>query len=165
MKIVHLRLDFIPSGTKAWAFSKRRWCTGSAQSERLILGWTSFIEIQVCFFKSNLAVVISGRQNTYLFFHICQPGIACVGFGLWAMRRRSHGLPNQLTSGHVTCAVRFFSRKFQYIEEDRGNVPYTIYRPVFVSLLWLRTFGLGDLVSLYGRSGCHTTLPSARRST
>jgi hypothetical protein len=38
MKVVRLRLNFIPSGTKALAFSKPWWCTVNAQSERIILG-------------------------------------------------------------------------------------------------------------------------------
>ena len=66
---------------------------------------------------------------------------------VWAVRHRSRGMPNQHTSGHVTCTVRFFSRKFQYIW--RGSWQRTLHgisAHFSVSLLWLRTFGLGDLV-------------------
>jgi hypothetical protein len=65
---------------------------------------------------------------------------------VWAVRLRSHGMPNQNTSVHVTCAVRFFGRKFQYIEEVPSNGMSSHFS---ISPLWLGTYGLGDILEYF----------------
>jgi hypothetical protein len=69
---------------------------------------------------------------------------------LWAVRRRWHRTSNQHTSfHHATCKYACLGGNFSISKRFIATYSTRYVGPFFVALLWLRIFGLGNLVDVF----------------